>query len=312
MFKEKSLDELIEIILGLMQKIEELQKRLESKESDPPDHPAKKAKKRPWKKLGAPVGHPGKTREKPTEIHHIDETGWKIAGTNHWLWDFVNERLALYCIRRSRGRNVPQEILGKDYQGIVISDFLSADDKSGRLRQRCLVHLKREMKRVIELDTSQESQGAYKKLNRLLNDAYRLDERRLSLHPVQFFQRLHRLNDRLLDFACQPFRSAHWHRLSKRFLKYHNEIFTFLKVPGLPSHDNHAERMIRPNVIFRKISFENMSLKGAWAHETLMSLLQTLRLQKSNPISFFKQAYLAHRKGSLLPLLTTKILLPSA
>jgi transposase len=26
---------------------------------------------------------------------HGDETGWKIAGGNHWLWDFVNQKLAL-------------------------------------------------------------------------------------------------------------------------------------------------------------------------------------------------------------------------
>ena len=55
--------------------------------------------------------------------------------------------------------------------------------------------------------------------------------------------------------------------------------------------------MIRPNVIFRKISFQNMSVKGARAHEVLMSLLQTLRLQNMESSSFFKRAYLAHRQG---------------
>ena len=37
---------------------------------------------------------------------HGDETGWKIAGTNHWLWDFVNQKLALYRIERRRGRKI--------------------------------------------------------------------------------------------------------------------------------------------------------------------------------------------------------------
>ena len=76
---------------------------------------------------------------------HGDETGWKIAGTNHWLWDFVNQKLALYRIERGRGRKIPEEVLGQNYRGIVLSDFLSAYDKSGRRRQRCLVHLIREM-----------------------------------------------------------------------------------------------------------------------------------------------------------------------
>ena len=234
---------------------------------------------------------------------HIDETGWKIAGSNHWLWNFVNEKLALYRIRCSRGRKVPEEILTKEYSGVVISDFLSAYDKTGRLRQRCLVHLTREMKRVIELDTCAASRQAYKKLKRILEDAYRLNEGRKSLSNLTFCRRLRRLEVRLFDFACATYASKHWQRISARLLKYYKEILTFLKVPGLSSHNNLAERMIRPNVIFRKISFENMSTKGALAHEVLMSLLQTLRLQKIIPSQFFKRAYLRHRQGNSLPLL---------
>ncbi len=234
---------------------------------------------------------------------HMDETGWKVAGVNHWLWNFVNERLALYRIRRSRGRDVPKEILKQDYGGVVISDFLSAYDKTGRLRQRCLVHLKREMKRVIELDRSEPSLKAYQKLNRILKDAFRLNEERKDLLDLTFCRRLRRLEIRLFDFACATYAGKHWQRISARLLKYYKEILTFLKVPGLSSHNNLAERMIRPNVIFRKISFENMSIRGALAHEVLMSLLQTLRLQKLNPSQFFKRAYLYHRQGNTLPLL---------
>ena len=234
---------------------------------------------------------------------HVDETGWKIAGRGHWLWDFVNKQAALYRIRRSRGRIVPQEVLSQDYQGHVISDFLSAYDKIGKLRQRCLVHLKREMKRVKELDRTAGSVQAYRQLNRILNDARRLDENRNKLASKVFVRRLRLLENRLFEFATGVFAGKHWQRISARMLKYYREIFTFLKVPGLPSDNNHAERMIRPNVIFRKISFENMSEKGARAHEVLMSLLQTLRLQNMDPSAFFKRSYLAHRQGRPEPLL---------
>ncbi len=228
---------------------------------------------------------------------HIDETGWKIAGRGHWLWDFVNKRLALYRIRRSRGRIVPIEVLTKDYSGNVISDFLSAYDKIGKLRQRCLVHLRREMKRVRELDTSAESQQAYRHLKRILDDARRLDERRYKIEAKIFIRRLRKIENRLFEFATETFATKHWQRISARMLKYYREMLTFLKVPGLPSDNNHAERMIRPNVIFRKISFQNMSVKGARAHEVLMSLLQTLRLQNMESSVFFKRAYLSHRQG---------------
>jgi len=234
---------------------------------------------------------------------HMDETGWKIFGVNHWMWNAVNERLALYRIRRSRGRKVAKEILTTDYGGIVISDFLSAYDKSGRKRQRCLVHLYRDMKKYRELDKTEESQKAYAQLNRILKDAYRLDHIRSSLEPVIFLRRFHLIKERLFNFACNAFRSKHWQRISKRLLKHYEEILTFLEVPHLPSHNNHAERMIRPNIIFRKISYQNRSEDGARAHEVHMSLLQTLRLQNIDPVSTIKQAYLAHRKGNTAPVL---------
>lgn len=234
---------------------------------------------------------------------HIDETGWKIAGRGHWLWDFVNKAHALYRIRRSRGRSIPEEVLSKDYAGNVISDFLSAYDKIGKLRQRCLVHLKREMKRVKGVDTSVESQQAYRRLKRILDDARRLDECRYKMEAKIFIRRLRKIENRLFEFATGVFAAKHWQRISSRMLKYYREMLTFLKVPGLPSDNNHAERMIRPNVIFRKISFQNMSVKGARAHEVLMSLLQTLRLQNMESSAFFKRAYLAHRQGRSKPFL---------
>ena len=171
-----------------------------------------------------------------------------------------------------------------------------------------MVNLIGEMNDCRQKDGSIEYLLAYKKLKRILNDAKHLDKSRGQLAPCVFARRVRRLKDRLLDFACQGFNNRTWKRLSKRLLKYYEEVFTFLDVPGLPSDNNHAERMIRPNVIFRKISFQNMSRKGADAHEVLMSLLQTLRLQDKNPIHFFKQAYLRHRQGNPVPILS---LLPS-
>ena len=143
-------------------------------------------------------------------------------------------------------------------------------------------------------------------ITRLANyasDARRLDGNRKDIDSKVFIRRLRLLEHRLFEFATGTFGARHWQRISARMLKYYREMLTFLKVPGLPSDNNHAERMIRPNVIFRKISFENMSEKGARAHEVLMSLLQTLRLQKMEPSAFFKRAYLAHRQGQPEPLL---------
>jgi transposase-like protein len=234
---------------------------------------------------------------------HMDETGWKIAGGNHWLWAAVNERLALYRIEKSRGQHVPEEILTKDYGGVVVSDFLSAYNRIGRRRQRCLVHLLREMKDCRETDESPEYTWAHRKLARILADARRLNDSRGKFAIWIFFRRVRRLKARLFDFVARPYTNGNCRRLAKRLRRCYEEILTFLEVPGLPWENNLAERMIRPNVLLRKVSFQNMSRRGADAHQTLMSLVQTLRLQDRDPVSFLKTAFLRHRQGNPAPLL---------
>ena len=56
---------------------------------------------------------------------------------------------SLILIRR--GQAVVDHLLGKQYDGILISDFLSAYNKiQTKGKQRCLVHLLRDIKRVQE------------------------------------------------------------------------------------------------------------------------------------------------------------------
>ena len=102
---------------------------------------------------------------------HMDETGWKVNGANHWLWAMVNERLALYDIQPSRGSKVARALLGENFKGTLITDFYSAYNKLGSKHQKCLVHLFREMRQLKERDPTQEFHRPYKKLKRILQDA---------------------------------------------------------------------------------------------------------------------------------------------
>jgi hypothetical protein len=159
------------------------------------------------------------------------------------------------------------------------------------------------MKGCRETDDSPEYVSIHRKLIRILSDARRLKEREGKLAIRVFFRKLRRLKERLFDFVAGSCANRNGRRLVKRLRRCHEELLTFLEVPGLPWENNLAERMIRPNVLLRKISFQNMSRKGADAHQTLMSLVQTLRLQERDPVAFLKSAFLRHRQGNPAPLL---------
>ena len=236
-------------------------------------------------------------------VIHMDETGWKINGKGHWLWIFVNERLAYYKIDKSRGSKVPRKILPKDYGGITVTDFYAAYSKLPGKKQRCLVHLFREMHHSLEKDQSKTFLKYHKELKRILSDALRLKERSPCLKRTVFYRRFARIKQRLYLWSLRDYRNHHLEKLAKRFLRHWQELTTFLEYPGVPFSNNLAERMILPNVILRNRSYQNRSPKGALAHEINMSLLQTLRLQGKNTVHAFKYAYLAHRKGNTLPCL---------
>ena len=83
-----------------------------------------------------------------------DETSWRIDGRNFWLWAFTDPTFTLYHVDESRGGKVPLKLLGKSFDGTLISDFYSAYDKLPGQKQRCLVHLMREVRELGEADRS--------------------------------------------------------------------------------------------------------------------------------------------------------------
>lgn len=65
-------------------------------------------------------------------------------------------------------------------------------------------------------------------------------------------------------------------------------LFTFLRHPGVPTTNNHAEQSIRHLVIFRKTSFGTRSESGLKNNSVLTSLVQTARRQNVDPRQFFQ------------------------
>lgn len=244
------------------------------------------------------------TSIRASPLIHMDETGWNVSGVRHWLWAAVNKQLAYYRIERSRGAKIPKEILPEKYGGILVTDFYSAYNKLSGRKQRCLVHLEREMHRCFLRDQSEEYVKHHKILKRIIQDARELKASQKKFSLVRYLKKVSLLRRRLLHWACRQHENKNLKRLSQRFMKHALEMLTFLEEPEVPADNNLAERMIRPHVIIRNRSFQNRSDAGAKAHETLMSLLHTLRLQEKNPLEFFRTAILHHSQGNPTPLLS--------
>ena len=101
---------------------------------------------------------------------------------------------------------------------------------------------------------------------------------------MEFCLPLRFITQSLLDFRFPNPNKRILQRFVKRLNRHKDELFTFLYYKNIDYHNNHAEQQIRPDVIFRKITFQNRSYKGAQAHQVLMSILQTAKLNNLDPI----------------------------
>ena len=72
-------------------------------------------------------------------------------------------------------------------------------------------------------------------------------------------------------------------------------LWTFVKYPGVDPTNNHAERLQRPAVIWRKCCYGNHSAAGCDFTARLLTVVQTLRLQKRTVLEYLAAALTAHR-----------------
>ncbi len=208
-------------------------------------------------------------------------------GVNHWLWCFIGVKRAVYRIDRSRGSKVVASMLGKRYDGVLISDFLGAYNELVSRKQRCLVHLLRLIKKwQIYFAKDREKLRYFQQFKKLVKDIIRLSSQMGSRRMKNFIDRKADLIGRLRRLLHTTLDHVRADKFIKKLEGKINELVTCLDFPQVCAHNNLAERMLRDNVIMRKVTFGNRSENGMRNHEVLMSLIQTARLQNLNPLSF--------------------------
>lgn len=189
-----------------------------------------------------------------------DETSVRVCGRNWWEWVFVTGSAVLHLIRPSRGRSVPREVFGQDWQGVWVSDAYGSQRGNATSWQMCLAHLLRDTQYVIECGDTAYSR-CFKKL---LLRAILIGRRRPDLSDDQLaccYADLHRRLDRVL--ACTP-ASPEARRLHRRLLRDRQHLFVFVTNRDVPATNNISERHLRPSVIFRKVT---NGFRAEWGSE---------------------------------------------
>jgi transposase len=251
----------------------------------------------------APAHAEAQQEVQQANVKNVDETSWKQAGQKRWLWVGATARAACFVITLGRGLPGLLTLLGQKRQGILCSDRWSVYGcwRTER-RQVCWAHLKRDFQKLVDRGGAAKKYGRYG----------------LALVGIVFYEwHLFRGGGSRaqLQWELEPFRESLREQLGRgarcrdrptaalcqNLLAVEPALWTFLYEAGVEPTNNHAERMLRRGVLWRKNAFGSQSDGGCRFVERMLTVVQTLRLQHRPVFAYLTEAIAAHRTGSPIP-----------
>jgi uncharacterized coiled-coil protein SlyX len=219
-------------------------------------------------------------------LAHLDETGWRQGGKNGYVWT-ASTPTARYFARGGRNKEVVDALLGPEFAGVLVSDFYAAYDHYAGRKQRCWVHLLRD---IHELCTQHPADQGLRAWAEAVHRVYVAARAFASPEPAERIAAKQRFEAELLA-ACRPFLDgeAPQRTLCRRLERYRDELLVFVLHPEAPSDNNAAERSLRHLVTARKISGGTRSDQGTNTRMTLATVFGTWRAQGLDPLLACRQ-----------------------
>ena len=232
-----------------------------------------------------------KCRLRASTAVHADETHWRTAGHNRWLWTVCDPRHTLYHVDESRGGKVIRGLLGSAFGGTLVSDFYSAYNTVDCPQQKCLAHLLTELKETANRSPPFARGRFYRRCRRLAKDLLHHKTRWDELDDATYTRLGHRLEQRLGNLAAEHLRDkdADTRRLAGRLSRHSDQLTVFLWQREIDGTNNAAERALRPIVVSRKISGGSRSAVGANSMAAVASVLRSARQQGRDVLETLRQ-----------------------
>ena len=237
-------------------------------------------------------------------VKNVDETGWKKAGQKRWLWLAATTTVAAFLIHARRNLEALVVLLGETIQGILISDrWGTYNQVPVWRRQVCWAHLKRDFQKCIDRGGPGQAIGkegltivrrVFKAWHSFRGGGCTRGQLQDRLLPVA------RKLDRVLEQGCAC-GDAPVAQFCANLLDLAEALWLFMIEEGVEPTNNHAERLLRRGVLWRKNAFGCHSDDGCRFVERILTVVQTLRLQQRKVLAFLHETLCAHRSGHKTP-----------
>ena len=202
--------------------------------------------------------HEAQEAVRQAPVKNTDETGWSEKGQKRWLWGAATATVAFFVIHLRRNFEGLQALLGETIQGIVCSDRWSVYSKLPlELRQICWAHLKRDFQKLIDRGGPAEAIGraGLEVVECLFADwwAFRggeLDRPGLQARVDPIARELQGVLEQ--GCSCADSKAA---TFCANVLAVYPALWLFTAIEGVEPTNNHAERILRLGVLWRKNAF---------------------------------------------------------
>jgi transposase len=235
-------------------------------------------------------------------VRCLDETGFRVAGRNHWLHTVAAGALTFYRVSQKRG-DLPRDLQG----GVVVHDGLKGYyDIDGAAHGLCNAHHLRELKALIEIDGEAWAEAMRDLLleaHRAVEDARErgltaLPPERVETFQARYWETLragfayHRSLPRLPRHPSNRGRDKRrpGQNLLIRLHKFKDDVLRFLVDFAVPFTNNLAEQALRMMKVKMKISGAFRTFEAACDFAALRSILATARKRAWNILATLAQS----------------------
>jgi transposase len=238
---------------------------------------------------------------------NMDETGWRLRGSQRALWGMFTDRHAYFQIAPDRHEDHAKMLLA-DTRAIVTSDrWWAYSHLPLARRQICWAHLRGDFTAHAEGLAEENRFGELglhicERLFWAWEVYGHTGDRRQLKREITVLRR--ELKPALRRFSSKSPRNKYCRGMARNLLKAWPALWTFATIPGVQPTNNHAERSLRGAVIYRKLSLGSQSENGETRTARLLSAHTTCRLQRRSLFDYLTQALSASARGDPVPLLT--------
>ena len=219
---------------------------------------------------------------------NIDESPHKQGPLKTWLWTFVAATFTVFALRPTRKAEELHAHIGQEFPGVAGCDRAKMYVSLPRI-QWCWAHLIRDFQALIDGNDGQAKRLGHdllREVNAMFALWHRVRDGTLTHRGFQ--RRMRPIRQKVEALLLRGVFSGNglFAGMCDDLHRGRANLWTFVDERGVEPTNNAAERALRQAVIWRKLSFGTQSDSGNRFVETMLTAIETCRLQGRNAFDY--------------------------